>query len=140
MEIEIGSKKNNPLLNRTEIRFTVKHQGEKTPNRQIIKSELAEKINAKKENIIIDYINSGFGIQESSGYAKIYSPTKIAEEIERKHILKRNRVASKKEKKEGAKEEKQPEATEEKPKEQEKPAEEKTAPEPQRKEEKEEKQ
>lgn len=140
MEIEIDSKKNNPLLNRTEIRFTVKHQGEKTPNREIIKSELAEKINAKKENIIIDNINSRFGIQQSSGYAKIYSPPKKGEEIERKHILKRNKVISKKEKKEGAKEEKQPETTVEEPKAQEKPAEETTATEPEKKEEKEEKQ
>jgi small subunit ribosomal protein S24e len=138
MEIEINTKKNNPLLNRTEIRFTVKHQGEKTPNREIIKSEIAEKINAKKENIIIDFINSGFGIQESSGYAKIYSPAKIGEEIERKHILKRNKIISKKEKKEDAKVEKQPEAAEEKPKEEEKPAEEKTPPQQEEKQEKEE--
>lgn len=138
MEIEIDLKKDNPLLNRHEIKFTVKHPGEKTPNREIIRSELAEKINAKKENIIIDYINSGFGIQESTGYAKIYNPTKFTEEIERKHILKRNKIISRKEKKEGAKEEKQPEAAEEKPKEEEKPAEEKTPPKQEEKQQKEE--
>lgn len=139
MEIEIDLKKDNPLLNRTEIKFTVKHQGEKTPNREIIRSELAEKINAKKENIIIDYISTGFGIQESSGYAKIYNPTKFAEEIERKHILKRNKIVTKKDRKEGGKEEKQPEATEEKPKAQEKPPDEKSPPKHDEKQQKEEK-
>ena len=39
MEIEINSKRNNPLLNRTEVYFTVKHSGEGTPNREIIRSE-----------------------------------------------------------------------------------------------------
>ena len=139
MEIEIDLKKDNSLLNRTEIKFTVKHQGEKTPNREIIRSELAEKINAKKENIIIDHIDTVFGIQESYGYAKIYNPAKFAEEIERKHILKRNKIATKKDKKEGGKEEKQPMATEEKPKVQEKPAEEKSPPKQDEKQQKEEK-
>ena len=48
MEIIIDSKINNPLINRTEVHFTVIHEGEGTPNREIIRSELAEKLNAKK--------------------------------------------------------------------------------------------
>ena len=121
MEIEIDSKKNNPLLNRTEVHFTIQHEGEKTPNREIIRSELAEKLNAKKENIIINDIQSSSGIQKSIGYAKIYSSVKKAEEMERKHILKRNKISGKKEKKEGEK----AETAEEPPKEEEKPAEKK---------------
>ena len=72
MEIEIDSKKNNPLLKRIEVYFTVKHNGEKTPNREIIRSELADKLNSKKENVIINILKSGFGKQETKGYAKIY--------------------------------------------------------------------
>ena len=121
MEIEIDSKKNNPLLNRTEVHFTIQHEGEKTPNREIIRSELAEKLDAKKENIIINDIQSSSGIQKSMGYAKIYSSVKKAEEMERKHILKRNKISGKKEKKEGEK----AETAEEPPKEEEKPAEKK---------------
>lgn len=97
MEIEIDSKKNNPLFNRTEIRFTIHHTGEGTPNREIIRSELSEKLNAKKENIIINSINSSFGIQKSKGYAKIYASLKKSENPERKYILKRNQIAGKKE-------------------------------------------
>ena len=123
MEIEIDSKRNNPLLNRTEVHFTIQHENEKTPNREIIRSELAEKLNAKKENIIIDNIHSSFGIQKSVGYAKIYPSVKKAEELERKHILKRNKIAGKKEKKEGKeKTEEKTETVEEPPKE-EKPSE-----------------
>jgi len=101
MDIIIDSKKNNPLLNRTEVRFTINHEGEKTPNREIIRSELAESLNAKKENIIINNINSSFGIQQSKGYAKIYSSQKTSENIERKYILKRNKLIKKVEKKKG---------------------------------------
>lgn len=99
MEIEIISKSNNPLLNRTEVNFKIKHEGEKTPDKEIIRSELASKINANKENIIIDHIQSSYGIQECMGYAKIYSSNKKAEEIERIYILKRNKIISKEEKK-----------------------------------------
>ena len=106
MEVEIDSKKNNPLLNRTEVHFSIQHEGEKTPNRELIRNELAEKLNAKKENIIINYIQSSTGIQKSIGYAKVYSSVKNAEEMERKYILKRNKISGKKEKKE---EEKKPE-------------------------------
>jgi len=119
MEIEIDSKRNNPLLNRTEIYFTIKHEGESTPNRELIRSELAEKLNVKKENIIVNTVDSSFGRQEISGYAKVYSSISKVKDIESEHILKRNKLIEgekKPVKKEGA-----PAAPT--PKEEEKPAE-----------------
>jgi small subunit ribosomal protein S24e len=104
MEIEIESKRNNPLLNRTEVYFIVKHPGEGTPNREIIRSELADKLNVKKENIIVNTIKSGFGIQEISGYAKVYSSVQKTKNLEQEYILARNKLieADKKAKKEAA--------------------------------------
>jgi len=92
MEIEIESKRNNPLLNRTEIYFTIKHEGEKTPNREIIRSELAEKLNVKKESVIVNNIQSSFGNQVISCYAKVYTSLSKSKEIEKDHILKRNGI------------------------------------------------
>ena len=92
MEIEIDSKRNNPLLNRTEIYFTIKHEGEGTPNREIIRSELAEKLNVNKENVIVNTVHSSFGNQEITGYAKVYSSLAKSKDIERDYILKRNRL------------------------------------------------
>ena len=101
MEIEIDSKKNNLLLKRTEVYFTVKHTGEGTPNREIIRSELADKLNSKKENVIVDILKTSFGIQETTGYAKVYSSLESSKGIEREHILKRNKLGeTKKDKKE----------------------------------------
>ena len=121
MEIEIDSKKNNPLLNRTEIYFTIKHVGEKTPNREIIRAELADKLNAKKEDIILDFVHTTFGVQKVTGYAKVYSSPDKLKGLEREHILVRNKLmqakkkeGSKQKPEEGAKEEAKP--TKEEPK------------------------
>jgi ribosomal protein S24E len=62
MEIEIQSKIDNLLLGRTEIRFMVLHEGEGTPKRELIRSELAEKLNVKKETIMVDSMHSSFGM------------------------------------------------------------------------------
>jgi small subunit ribosomal protein S24e len=111
MDIEINEKKNNPLFNRTEVHFTINHEGEGTPNREIIRSEIADKLNVKKENIIINNITSSFGIQKSRGYAKIYTNPKKAEDLERKYILKRNQIIQKGKKKDEDKKEPAKETT-----------------------------
>jgi small subunit ribosomal protein S24e len=100
MEIEIREKKNNPFLNRTEVHFTINHVNQKTPNRDVVRTELADSLNAKKENIIIERLDSGFGSQKTKGYAKIYSSRKHAEEMEYKHIIKRNEIKGKQKKSE----------------------------------------
>jgi len=96
MEIEIDLKKENPLLDRTEVHFTVRHEGESTPNREIVRNELAEKLNVKKDNVVVDRINSGFGAQESKGYAKVYKSVEKSKNWERAHILIRNKLLEKK--------------------------------------------
>jgi len=93
MEIEIQNKKNNPLLNRMEVQFVIRHEGESTPKRALIKNELAEQLKANKENVIIDHMRSNFGFEETIGYAKVYSSVAKAKDGESTHILKRNNVA-----------------------------------------------
>lgn len=114
MEIEIDSKKNNALLNRTEVHFTVRHGEKGTPDRELVRSELAGKLNVKKEDVIVNYIHSGFGSQESTGYAKIYTTLDNAKGMEKRHILERNKLVEKREKKkeEKKKSEKSPSKTE----------------------------
>ncbi|MDG6219553.1 MAG: 30S ribosomal protein S24e [Candidatus Thermoplasmatota archaeon] len=102
MELEISEKKNNPFLKRTEVHFVAKHETEKTPNRRLIRSELADALNTKQENIIIDTIISSFGSQISKGYAKVYSSRKHAEDVERKFQLERNKIEGKTKKKDEA--------------------------------------
>ena len=117
MEIEIQSKTNNPLLNRTEVRFLVHHEGEGTPKRDLIRSELAEKLKVKKENVVVNYMKSSFGDRKTRGYAKAYTSMDKAKESEQNHILVRNTIIAPK------KEVKKEEKPVEKPTEKEEPTE-----------------
>jgi small subunit ribosomal protein S24e len=132
MEIEIQSKVDNLLLGRTEVHFIIRHEGEGTPKRELVRSELAEKLSAKKETIMIDMMHSSFGVRKTVGYAKIYKSIEDAKAGEADPILKRNNLGTKKkakketkkegeEKKEVPKEKPQKAETKEKPAE--KPAE-----------------
>lgn len=104
MEIEIQSKVDNVLLGRIEVRFTVLHEGEGTPKRELIRSELAEKLGAKKETIMVDAMHSSFGSRKTIGYAKIYNSIEDAKAREADPILKRNGLGTrKKAKKEASK-------------------------------------
>ena len=117
MEIEIQSKTNNPLLKRTEVHFTIHHEGEKTPKRELVRSELAEKLNAKKENIMVNSMQSSFGSTDTVGYAKVYKSAKDVQSGERKHILKRNNALVEEKKPAKEEPEKPAEQTQEKPEE-----------------------
>ena len=76
------SKKNNPAIDILRKIWERK--------RELIRSELAEKLNTKKENIMINFMKSGFGSADTVGYAKVYKSVKDAEAYEKKHVLKRN--------------------------------------------------
>ena len=90
MDIEIQTQTKNPLLNRTDVHFIVQHIGEQTPKRELIRSELAEKLKVKKDQIIVDNMQSHFGLSRTKGYAKVYKSIKEAQSYERDHLLKRN--------------------------------------------------
>jgi len=143
MEIEIQSKTNNPLLKRTEVHFVIHHASEGTPKRELVRSELAEKMNVKKETVMVNFMKSSFGSNETVGYAKVYKSVKEVKSGEQKYVLRRNNViapkkpAKEKEKKLAEKPEdkgekkpreqpeempEQKEETTEQPKEEEKPA------------------
>ena len=105
MEIEIQSKNDNVLLGRTEVRFVIVHEGEGTPKRDLVRSELAEKLNVKKEAIMLDFMHTHFGIRKTVGYAKIYKTVEDAKAGEADFILKRNGLGTKKKPKKDAKKE-----------------------------------
>ena len=118
MEIEIQSKTDNLLLGRTEVRFVILHEGEGTPKRELVRSELAEKLNAKKETVMVNYMHSSFGSRKTIGYAKVYKSIEEAKAGEADPILKRNGLGTKKKpKKEAPKEgEEKKETPKQKPK------------------------
>ena len=105
MEIEIQSKTDNTLLGRTEVHFVILHEGEGSPKRDLVRNELAEKLNAKRETVMIDFMRSSFGARKTVGYAKIYKSIEDAKAGEADPILKRNGLGTKKKPKKEAKKE-----------------------------------
>ncbi|MDH7508672.1 MAG: 30S ribosomal protein S24e [Methanomassiliicoccales archaeon] len=99
MKVEIESKKENVLQERIEVYFRVDHQGEPTPSRDAIKSKLAELLNVQKERVVIASARTEFGKTETRGYAKVYGSVDAAKKHESKHLLVRNKLIQKEEKK-----------------------------------------
>ncbi len=95
MEIEIVSKKENELLDRTEVKFKVAHPKEGTPQREAVREKLAGMLKASKERVIVDAMDSEFGKMETLGYAKIYKTKDAAMKYEREHVLVRNKLKEK---------------------------------------------
>jgi len=92
MDVEIIEKRQNQLLNRQEIRFKILHPKEPTPNRDSARDKLASMTNVKKEQVIVDTLETTFGKSETTGYAKIYPSKDAAMKSEMDYELKRNRL------------------------------------------------
>ena len=110
MNLTITNQIDNELLERTELTFTVDHQGEKPPRKDVVRESLASQLNAKKSLVVIHRMTSVFGSQEMQGEAKVYKKADRLQEIEREHIKKRNKLL--KEKGEKAEKQEQTEASE----------------------------
>jgi len=89
MDIKVLEEKNNPLLQRREIQFSVSHNLG-TPSRDEIKGKIAAYLNSKPELVIIERMRSEFGKRETKGYAKIYETADRMKSVETEHIIQRN--------------------------------------------------
>jgi small subunit ribosomal protein S24e len=123
MKIEISEKVENPLLQRTEIKFKVDHSSGPTPKRLEVRAQLAGQLGVPEEVVIIDKVASMYGRQAASGIARVYSSRQGLEELEPKYLLQRGLPKEAKEKEkpvEKPKAEEKPKEPKEKPKEKEK--------------------
>ena len=104
MELEIAEKNDNPLLHRQEVQIVIRHENESTPRRSEVIQNLSDKMNAKKDLIIIDHLKNKYGKMESQGYAKIYKNIEALNRIETKPSIDRQKTAKKVKPKEPKKE------------------------------------
>lgn len=98
MEMEILEKKQNALLNRTEVKFKITHAKEPSPNRDAARDKLAQLQNVKKEQVVVDCLDTTFGKNVTTGYAKVYPDKETAMKIERDYQLVRNKFKEKEKK------------------------------------------
>jgi len=99
MELEIQKTRENPLMNRTEVHFVLHHPNSQTPKRDTVRDELSKTLKVPKERVIVDHMESSFGVHDTRGYAKIYPSKEEAMKIESEHLLVRNRLKEKQVKK-----------------------------------------
>jgi len=95
MELEIVSKKDNPLLDRTELEVLAHHIGKPTPTRAEVREYVAAAMKAKKDVVMVDHMDSTFGKGVTRGYVKVYKTKEAAMAIEREPIKKRNEGGAK---------------------------------------------
>jgi len=92
MKIEITSQKENPLQKRKEVYFTIDHLGETTPGRNAVAEDIAKKMKSQRDCVVIDNIETVYGIGKSKGYAKVYDSKDSAMSYENGYLLKRNGI------------------------------------------------
>jgi small subunit ribosomal protein S24e len=99
MEIKIVSTKENPLLKRKEVDFTVEQDAlVQTPNRLDVKKALATKLKVNEELVFVKQMQTMTGTHNTVGNATAYETIEQARFIEPDYIIKRN--SSKEESKE----------------------------------------
>ena len=93
MKMEITQQKENPLLKRTEVYFTVDHAGEATPSKGAVVDAIADKLKAPRDAIVLDNLEPVFGTGKSNGYVKVYESKDAALKYESEYLLKRNGIS-----------------------------------------------
>jgi ribosomal protein S24E len=100
--LDVDSKKQNKLMERTEVKFKVTHDGESTPARDAIRTALASALGVQKDRVIVSSMTTEYGIGDTYGAAKVYDTVEAAKKNEQHHLLIRNGLAQKEEKKAAA--------------------------------------
>ncbi len=91
MQINIDSTKNNPLLKRKEVAFTI-NQGpkEKTPPRLEVKKALAIELKIGDEVVFVKRMHTKTGTSITQGVANVYQTVEQSKIVEPEYIRKRN--------------------------------------------------
>ncbi|MEK6902067.1 MAG: 30S ribosomal protein S24e [archaeon] len=89
MEIEMEGRKKNTLLHREELNFEILHV-KKTPTRNEVRKELAAKLGATEDLVIIDDITHEFGSMHIVGFAKRYDSIEDLKKIEPSFMRKKH--------------------------------------------------
>lgn len=95
MDVKIVSKKENPVLKRKEVEFTVEHNQGKTPLRLDIKRTIASQLQISDKLVFVKRMKTLTGTSTTVGAANAYESETQAKLIEPEYIVKRNSPAEK---------------------------------------------
>ena len=91
MDIEIIEKKENILFDRTEVKFNCLYEGEATPKILDVKHKLVALLDTKKELIVVDNLQPGYGEPKAVGYAKVYGREASLLDVEKDSVIAKNK-------------------------------------------------
>ena len=99
MKVNIISKKQNPLLKRKEVTFSVDHaQNGGTPPRVEVSRQLASLLSTKPELVYVKNMETKTGQMVAVGEANVYDSIEQGKLMEPKHVIARNALPAKSEK------------------------------------------
>ena len=91
MQVKIDSSKDNPLLKRREVGFTiVQGPKEKTPQRLEVKKAVAIELKIGDDVVFVKRMHTKTGTNITEGVANVYQSVAQAKIVEPKYIQKRN--------------------------------------------------
>lgn len=88
--MNIVERNENPLLDRVELRFSVRHEGNETPSRDSLIAAVAKaEPSARRERIIVKQVSTRFGQALTTGLAFVYG-SEEAMTVEPGYLLERH--------------------------------------------------
>lgn len=98
MKVNVSQEKENPFLNRRELKGKIGHLGEATPSREQVEEFLSQKLKVDKKNVDVNKIFTQKGKQESIFLANIKGLKKKAKKKKPKKKTKKKKTKPKKKK------------------------------------------
>jgi len=89
LNIEVKRDWMNKLLNRRELDLIISYESS-TPRRDEVRKLIAERYGVEVERVIVEKLESMFGMLKAKAHVHIYDTVEDAKRIERRHILRRH--------------------------------------------------
>ncbi|MFW6304734.1 MAG: hypothetical protein ACOC1V_03040 [Candidatus Saliniplasma sp.] len=91
-EIEIKEEKENKLLNRRELVLIVSHGKNPIPSRDDFRNRISNFMGVSKDQVIINKINSEFGMDSTQVFTKVYNSKDDVLKYESEYSKNRNKI------------------------------------------------
>jgi len=91
VEIKVLGQVYNPLLKRKEVKVEITHSGSGTPNRFMIRKELASRLDVKLDNVYVVDMETKTGMEKTRCDAEVYDAPERARKIVPSYIIARNK-------------------------------------------------
>ena len=82
MKLEITKVKENPLMDRREVKAEVKHEGDATPSEEDVLGRIAADIGLDQDNVEVNHIYTNYGDNDSEAFIHIYEEFEYSENLE----------------------------------------------------------